>query len=161
MSLANDNYYGYAKWVLVTRKVTWLERACASLCWSTIRVYYLEEPYGHLMLEEAAGATSRTKVRGNLFSFAMAWEDVYRCCQEAEQLGSHERQGAAALSGLSQESGCTGILLLRTEETLASLVRVCVRGGNKDLAHHLDGVTMRPSVVLELIKILRSSGYPG
>ena len=53
------------------------------------------------------------------------------------------------------------IKLPRSEYTLASLVRVCIRGGTKDLAAHLDGVTMRPQVVLQLIKILRSSGYPG
>ena len=38
MALANDNFYGYVKWVLVSKRVTWLELACASICWSTILV---------------------------------------------------------------------------------------------------------------------------
>ena len=38
MSLANDNYYGYANWLIVTENVTWLECAAASICWSTILV---------------------------------------------------------------------------------------------------------------------------
>ena len=48
-----------------------------------------------------------------------------------------------------------------SEETLASLVRVCIHGGNKDLAQHLEGVTMRTNIVMELIQVLRASGYPG
>ena len=71
MAIANDKYYGYIKFLLVSKQVTWLEKACASLCWSTILVYYLEEPYGHLMLEHVSGAQSRVQVRGNLFSFTM------------------------------------------------------------------------------------------
>ena len=51
MALANDNYYGYVASLLVTKQVTWLECAAASLFWSTILVYYLEKPYGHLVLE--------------------------------------------------------------------------------------------------------------
>ena len=86
MSLSNDNYYGYVHWLLVTEQVTWLECAAASLCWSTILVYYLEEPYGHLMLEDVAGASARTQVRGNLFSFALPWEDIEKCCHIVTQV---------------------------------------------------------------------------
>ena len=71
MSLANDNYYGYVARLLVKEHVIWLECAAASLCWSTILVYYVEEPYGHLMLESVEGASARAQVRGNLFSFGM------------------------------------------------------------------------------------------
>ena len=124
-------------------------------------IFYLEEPYGHLMKECMEGAQGRNHVRGNLFSFGMAWEDVYRCCQEVAHISWRERSKQAAPTGSSQETGSTNVLLPRTEETLASLVRVCIRGGNKDLAEHLDGVTMRPFAVLQLIKLLRSSGYPG
>ena len=34
-------------------------------------------------------------------------------------------------------------------------------GGNKDLALHLKGLTMRVNVLQELIEILRKIGYPG
>ena len=50
--------------------------------------------------------------------------------------------------------------LPRNENILASLVRACIRGGTKDLAAHLDGATMRPYVVLQLLKLVRSGGYP-
>ena len=51
--------------------------------------------------------------------------------------------------------------LPHSEETLALLVHVHIVGGNKDLAVHLRGLTLRVRVVQELIEILRSSGYPG
>ena len=41
------------------------------------------------------------------------------------------------------------------------LVNVHIVGGNKDLAQHLSGLTMRVRVVQQLIDILRASGYPG
>ena len=41
------------------------------------------------------------------------------------------------------------------------LVHVHIVGGNKDLAIHLKGLTLRVRVVQDLIDILRSSGYPG
>ena len=161
MSLANDHYYGYVHKYIVENDVTWLECAAASICWSTMLVFYIEEPHGHLMKEFIEGAQGRTHVRGNLFSFAMAWEDVYRCCCEAENLHTQERKRAATCSASCNTTQSINIMLPRSESTLASLVRVCIRGGTKDLAAHLDGVTMRPHVVLQLIKILRSSGYPG
>ena len=144
MSLANDNYYGYVKWLLVTKRVTWLERACASLCWSTILVYYVEEPYGHLMLEEAAGASERTKVRGNLFSFAMPWEDIEKNCGTVLQMAS------VAAEQRKQEIS-SQILLPHDEEMLATLLNVHIVGGSTDLATHLEGATIRPAVIEELI----------
>ena len=71
MSMANDNFYGYVDELLVTKRVTWLECAASSLVWSTLLVYYSEDPYGHLMLESMERPQARTSVRGNLFSFSM------------------------------------------------------------------------------------------
>ena len=76
MALANDNYYGYALKLLVEKSVTWLECAAASLVLTTLMVYYLEEPYGHLMLEPMTGPQARTQARGNLFSFSLPSEEV-------------------------------------------------------------------------------------
>ena len=83
MALANDNYFGYAHRLLVEKQISWLERAASSLVWTTIMVYYLEAPYGQLMLESMEGATARTQARGNLFSFSLPWEDTEKRCQEA------------------------------------------------------------------------------
>ena len=99
MAISNGNYYGYVHPYLVHVEATWLECAGASLCWSTILVYYLEEPYGHLMLDEMAGASARTKVRGNLFSFTMPWEDIEKCCTEV----SASTRARVGLTALEQE----------------------------------------------------------
>jgi len=154
MSLANDHYYGYVNWLLVTKRVTWLECAAASLFWSTILVYYLEKPYGHLMLERMDGAQVRTECRGNLFSFAMPWEDIEKCCAAA-------MAKAPKLERAELEQNRKQLRVPHGEDILASLLNVHVVGGAKDLAEHLEGATMRPDVVTELIEILRRSGYPG
>ena len=116
------------------------------------------------------GAQDRTHVRGNLFSFGMAWEDVYRCCLEVENTHWRTTGKTSSAKDLPTNSSPTGLSqtaaearhgLPHGEETLASLVRVCIRGGSKDLSQPLEGITMRPFVVLQLIRLLRSSGYPG
>lgn len=148
MSLANDNYYGYVKWILATRRVTWLERACASLCWSTIIVYYLEEPYGNLMLDDTLGAEARTQVRGNLFSFAMPWEDIEENCAALMQTQSRTSQKDKREIDMMWKKHSR---VPHDEATLASLLNVHIVGGTKDLAKHLEGATIRPAVVEELI----------
>ena len=83
MSLSNDHYYGHVNRYIVENNVTWLECAASCMIWSTMLVYYLEAPFGHLMGEEMGNAQGRTHVRGNLFSFNMPWEDIERCCHQA------------------------------------------------------------------------------
>ena len=152
MSLSNDHYYGYVHSFLVDQQVTWLECAASSVCWSTMLVYYLEDPYGHLMKEEMGNPQGRTQVKGNLFSFNMPWEDIEKCCHRASEHAASKDHWPA----LQQELG-----LPHSEDTLAMLVNVHIRGGSKDLTMHLKGLTMRVAVVQELIAILRRSGYPG
>jgi hypothetical protein len=154
MAISNDNYYGYIASLLVTRQVTWLECAAASLFWSTILVYYLEKPYGHLMLEGMEGAQARTEFKGNLFSFSVPWQDIEKCCAAA-------MADAPALQRAEMERIREKLRLPHGEEILASLLNVHVTGGTKDLAEHLEGATMRPEVVTSLINKLRQSGYPG
>ena len=83
MSLCNDHYYGHINRYMVEHRVTWLECAAACMVWSTMLVYYLEDPYGHLMKEDMGMPKGRTHVRGNLFSFSMPWEDIEKCCHQA------------------------------------------------------------------------------
>ena len=117
-------------------------------------VYYLASPYGHLMKEEMGNPQGRTHVKGNLFSFSMPWEDIESCCHQAVlHSKSPDRE---ALKHLEAELGVP-----HSEETLALLVNVSIVGGNKDLAEHLSGLTMRVDVLQELVEILRHSGYPG
>ncbi len=63
MALANDNFYGYAHELLVTKQITWLECAASSLVWTTIMLFYFEAPYGHLLQESREGAEARTQTR--------------------------------------------------------------------------------------------------
>ena len=118
MSLANDHYYGYMNRYLMENSVTWLECAAASVCWSTMLVYYLEEPFGHLMKESMEGAEARTQVTGNLFSFAMSWPDVLQACKDAQAECERLASVANAYEPTSDSENRLG--LPHTEETLAS-----------------------------------------
>ncbi len=110
-------------------------------------VYYLEKPYGRLMLESMEGPRARTQVRGNLFSFALPWEDIENRCREARAAWSENLQAV-------KNTTC----LPHSEEILATLVNVHIVGGTKDLVEHLAGATMRTEVVLGLSAELRLSG---
>ena len=81
MALANDNWYGYVQEIIARLDVRWFECACASLCWTTMLTYQLEEPYGHLMQETMQGPHARVAARGNVFSFMMSYEDILKNLQ--------------------------------------------------------------------------------
>ena len=148
MSISNDHYYGHVNKYIIENNATWLECAASCMVWSTILVYYLEVPYGHLMNEISGQPQGRTHVKGNLFSFNMPWEDIEKCCHQAV---SHAKQPhKSELEKLQNELG-----LPHSEETLALLVNVHIVGGDKDLALHLKGLTLRVHVMQDLIEILR------
>ena len=115
MSLCNDHYYGHVNRFIVDEKVTWLECAASCMVWSTILVFYLELPYGHLMNEVMGSASARTQVKGNLFSFTMPWEDIERCCHLACVHASEPHQ--EALNEIRSQ-----LSLPHSEDTLATLV---------------------------------------
>ena len=48
-----------------------------------------------------------------------------------------------------------------SEENLAMLVTVSIVGGDKNLALHLKGLTLRIPVMKRLMEIMQASGYPG
>ena len=115
MSLSNDHFYGHANKYIIENNVTWLECAASCLVWSTMLVYYLESPYGNLMKEILGKPQGRTKVKGNLFSFNMPWEDIEKCCHQAVL---HAKQPhKTELKKLQSELG-----LPHSEETLALMV---------------------------------------
>merc|ERR1712107_282856 len=148
------HYYGHVNKYITENNVTWLECAASCLVWSAMLVYYLVSPYGNLMRDIFGKPQGRTKVKGNLFSFNMPWEDIERCCHQAVL---HAKQvEKKELEKLQSELG-----LPHSEETLALLVNVHIVGGDKDLALHLKGLTLRVHVMQDLIEILRQSGYPG
>ena len=139
MSYTNDHFYGHVNKILVQRNVTWLECAAASICWSTILVYYMEDPYGHLMGERMGSAQGRTHVRGNL-SFNMPWHDIEQCCAQAMKAAEPPHRDRL-------KDRMNNVALPHDEATLAHFVHVHIKGGSKDLATHLSGLTMRVAVV--------------
>ncbi len=113
-------------------------------------VFYLEEPYGHLMEESMEGAQARTYARGNLFSFSLPWEDIEKRCVEAD------KNWAVAV-----EAAKRSVALPHDEDVLATLVNVHIVGGSKNLVEALQGAKMRTGKIQELIRELRNSGYRG
>ena len=142
MTLSNDHYYGHVSRYIVENNVTWLECAASCMIWSTMLVYYLEAPFGHLMGEEMGNPQGRTHVRGNLFSFNMPWEDIERCCHQAVlHANSPDQQ---ALKRLPYELGVP-----HSEETLALLVMSLVENsscnvGSAVLAYQAGRATEQP-----------------
>ena len=137
MALANDHFYGYVPRMLLSEEVTWLEVAAASTIWTSMLVYYLEAPFGHLQLEHMRGPRARTASRGNLFSFLLPWQQIQAQCENLQRT------------------------VPRGEEELARLVHVHIVGHDADVVDNLRGATMRADVVLALINYLRSAGFPG
>jgi len=142
MALANDNWYGYVQAVIARYDARWIECACASLCWTTLITYQLEEPYGHLMYESMQGARSRTAARGNVFSFMMPWEDILQMMKKAEDEG-------------------TRVALPHDGSVLAVLLRVHIVGGSLDVTKHLRDVHLRVGVVRCMLEELIQRGFPG
>ena len=99
-------------------------------------MYYLEDPYGHLMNETVGNAQGRTHVRCSFSSLNMPWVDTERCCRQACQAGKTPRR--EKLQQYQDELG-----LPHSEDILALLVSVHISGGAKDLSAHLSGLTMR------------------
>jgi hypothetical protein len=97
----------------------------------------------------------------------MPWEDIEKCCFNALQHAG--RQIETTSQRLEKHLGFPGqqpsnqpfsqqhleetVALPHSEETLALLVHVHVKGGSKDLAQHLSGLTMRAAVIQQLISI--------
>ena len=142
MALANDNWYGYVQDVIARYDARWIECACASLCWTTLITYQLEEPYGHLMCESMQGASSRTAARGNVFSFMMPWEDILQSLKKAEKED-------------------TRVALPHDGAVLAVLLRVHIVGGSLDVTKHLRDVHLRVGVVRRMLEELVERGFPG
>ena len=142
MALANDNWYGYVQDVVAHHGARWIECACASICWTSLITYQLEEPYGHLMNESMQGARSRTAARGNVYSFMMPWEDILVNLKKAESHG-------------------TRVALPHDGSVLAVLLRVHIVGGSLDVTKHLRDVHLRVGVVRCLLEELIQRGFPG
>ena len=141
-ALANDNFYGFASEIIAKTGARWIECACASLCWTTVITYLIEEPYGHLMLESMVGPPGRVAARGNAFSFLMPYEDILK-------------QLEAAMSNTSAVS------LPHDGQVLACLIRVHIIGGSVDITKHLKDVHLRVPVVVALLHELIDRGFPG
>ena len=137
MALANDQWYGYVQEVIARLDVRWIECACASLSWTALITYHLEEPYGHLMNSTMQGPEGRVAARGNVTSLLMPWEDILeelhaQCTTETEDM----------------------TLLPRSPECLKCMLRVHLRVDRQNMAKVLRQLTVRPFVLLQLLYFL-------
>ncbi|CAE7860116.1 esrp2 [Symbiodinium microadriaticum] len=137
MAVANDHMYGFVPPFVIEDGVTWLEVAASSIIYTGMMVYYLEEPFGHLMLEKLEGPIARTCSRGNMFSFQLPWQAIQAQCEQLEQA------------------------LPRDENSLSKLVNVHIVGSDSSIVQHLQGATMRVSVVLKVIRYFRACRFRG
>ena len=142
MALANDNWYGYVQDIIARYDARWIECAAASICWTALMVYHLEEPHGHLMNESMQGPRVRTAARGNVFSFMMPWQDILESLKKAE-------------------NDSTRVALPHNGAVLAVLLRVHIVGGSLDLTKHLRDVHLRVGVVRSMLEELIARGFPG
>ena len=87
-ALANDNFIGYASKFIVEKKVTWLEATIAAPVFSGLVTYYVEggPAQRRNLMDTPLGKAERSwKVRGNLFSFLLPWEQVMsQLCEKCE-----------------------------------------------------------------------------
>ena len=83
----------------------------------------------------------------------MSWQDIERCCVAASASATDAER--AHLRTLQPDLG-----VHHSEATLALFVNIHIRGGSKDLATNLRGLTMRVAAVDQFIRILRDSAYP-
>ena len=76
-----SDYIGYVHPCIPALKVTWIEATIAAPVFSGLVTYYVEggpSQRRNLMDTRLGGAERSYKVRGNLFSFLLPWEDVIR-----------------------------------------------------------------------------------
>lgn len=103
-------------------------------------MYYLENPRGHLMDNIMGSAEGRTKVKGNIFSFSMPWEDIQQCCENMGNQSPAEHSDAIKTLGGAKT-------VPHSEDTLALLVSVKIVSGESDLAEKLRGRTVHVHVL--------------
>ena len=116
----------------------WIEAAIAAPVWTTMICYYLEEDYGHLMTEPLFEKRNRVGARGNVFSYAMPWDEI--------------------LQGLQDLSNKGAVGPPHPPEFLAHMVRVHVKVNAVNVAKRLKEAKVRPHVVLKLGMLLIDSG---
>ena len=76
-----SDFIGYVHPCIPALKVTWLEATIAAPVFSGLVTYYIEggpSQRRNLMDTRLGGPQRSYKVRGNLFSFLLPWEDVIR-----------------------------------------------------------------------------------
>ena len=125
-----SDYIGYVHPCIPALKVTWIEATIAAPVFSGLVTYYVEggpSQRRNLMDTRLGGAERSYKVRGNLFSFLLPWEDVIR------QLSDKCEEGDLSEWPWSPEAMCQAVRVKFTNgsETLSDkfrdlYVRSCV-----------------------------------
>ena len=141
-ALANDNWVGPPLELLYTERVRWIEAAAACPVWTSMVCFYLEEDKGHLLEEHLHHSAHRVKVRGNVSSFSLPWEDVFIHLQRLQEQSPVE-------------------YLPHKVETLAALVKLTIKGArHSKVVDWVKGATVRPWVVTKLLNHLIDLDHP-
>ena len=141
-ALANDNFWGYVTSIIYKYRVRWIEATAACPVFTALITYYVEGDRGHLLNAEQHRPQRAYAVRGNVYSFHMPWEYIFK------KLGK-------VLEDEEVES------LPHSPQMLASVVLFSLRIGDVvDLNKWLPQAKLRPHVVLKLLFALVDNKYP-
>ena len=119
-------------------KVTWLEATIAAPVFSGLVTYYIEggPSQRRNLIDTRLGAPERSyKVRGNLFSFLLPWEDVMRRLSEKCEEGD-----------LSEWPW--------SPEAMCEVVRVKFTNGSENLSDKFRDLCVRSKVVIMMAWVL-------
>ena len=133
-ALCNDNFKGYAHEFLVRNEVRWIEAVTACPHFSVIMTYYVEGQKGHMMEEEISAPKRAYATRGNLFSFALDWDDILKFMERR-----------------TTEEQLT--MWPHAPDVVAQWVRVVLKKGDVDMMKHIKQLYVRAHVVHGLARL--------
>ena len=141
-SLASDNLWGYGLPWIYKYGVRYIESVAACPLFTALVSYYVEADGGHMLEEQLHQASHPVRVRGNVSSFPMPWEEIYGSMAAAFQQDPSE-------------------MLPHAPETLARLVQFHLHIGNGvEMSKWLPGTRLRPFVVMKLLEHLLETRHP-
>jgi hypothetical protein len=144
-ALCNDNFYGFITHLIYKWKVRWIEAAAACPIFTAMICYYVEGDRGHLLNEVMHQAEFPHAVRGNVYSYHMPWEEVFK-----------------KLHSICSSKGAEMSQLPHPPALLSQLVTFNLRIGDVvELNKWLPQARLRPHVVLKLLCQLVDTNYAG
>ena len=95
MALVNDNWYGYVEAFIYEKKVTWMEKTCATPFWTGIMLMEIDVRRNakgnrkrHMMHEPLYSGQGRIAYKGQLFSAPMDWRNMLEQIEASDLLAT-------------------------------------------------------------------------